>query len=214
MNLMSTYRWHLLFTLAAIGFALTAHREAWHWWRRGCFTAIGIALCGGWATMSHPFETTIGTNRIRLAGLAIAAATCLAVPAALGYRHLLDKEPLPNTLRWFALAALMIGAVEELLWRGWLQGNLSKALPAGVAIVLAAGAHTAYKTALFVFPPSGEAVRPAAALALIAGLTLTAGMLLGIVRQWQGTVLGPMGFHMLFDLLVYGEAASAPWWVI
>jgi membrane protease YdiL (CAAX protease family) len=214
MRKIPTYRWQLLFSFAIIGFALTAHREAWQWWRWGFLAMTGIGLCGGWAAMDDPLETIFGKNRQPHIGWRIVMVACLAIPATMGYRRLLLWDSLPASLHWFALPAMAIGAIEEVVWRGWLQGSLSKTLPPAIAIVIATGLHAFYKTALFIFPPSCEAIRSPSALAFIAGWTFGIGVLLGIVRLRQGTIAAPVGFHMLFDLLVYGHLNNTPWWVL
>ena len=80
-------------------------------------------------------------------------------------------------------------------------------------VLAAAGSHAAYKTALFVFPPDGIARQTPGAIVVIAGVTFGFGAVLGLVRLRQGTIAAPVAFHVLFDLLVYGQYASAPWWV-
>jgi membrane protease YdiL (CAAX protease family) len=214
MSRISAYRWQLLFSFAVVGFALTAHREAWLGWRWGFLAAAGIGLCGGWTVLDDPLSTIFGEKRRPRRRWWIAAVTCLAIPAAIGYRRQLFFEALPSALSWFALPAMAIGAIEEIVWRGWLQGSLAKSLPPAGAISIAALLHAAYKTALFVFPPTGAAVRSPGSLLLIGGLTFGVGALLGCIRHREGTIAGPMGFHILFDLLVYGQMEKAPWWVM
>ena len=80
-------------------------------------------------------------------------------------------------------------------------------------MLAAAGSHAAYKTALFVFPPDGAARQTPGSLLLMAGVTFGFGAALGLLRLRQGTIAAPVAFHTLFDLLVYGQYASAPWWV-
>jgi membrane protease YdiL (CAAX protease family) len=108
----------------------------------------------------------------------------------------------------FVLTAMAIGAAEELLFRGFIQGRLA---PLGwwAAIALAASAHTAYKVALFTFPPDGVSVR----LGILAFFTFVAGLLLGLLRHRSGSVLPAMASHMTFDILVYGDWGTAPWWI-
>jgi membrane protease YdiL (CAAX protease family) len=202
--------WTLLFAAATVGFALTAHRDAWRW----AFLALaGVGLCGGWIIANDPIGTTFGRSRGKRLGWWIVAAAALAVLAAVAYRRLLGEGCFPTSLGWFAVVAMCIGATEELLWRGWIQGTLAKTLGSTVAVLAAAGSHAAYKTALFALPPDGVARQSATALLFIAGVTFGFGAVLGLLRVRQGTIAAPVAFHILFDLLVYGQYAAAPWWV-
>ncbi len=205
--------WTLLFAAAAVGFALTAHRNVWMAWRWAFLALAGVGICGGWVADDDPIGTIFGRPRGNRLDRWIAAALGLAVLAAVAYRRLLGEEWFPASLHWFAVAAMAIGATEELLWRGWMQGALTKSLGSPAAVLAAAGAHAAYKTALFLFPPDGIARQSSGALLFLAGATFGFGAILGLIRLRQGTIAGPMAFHMLFDLLVYGQCASAPWWV-
>jgi membrane protease YdiL (CAAX protease family) len=123
---------------------------------------------------------------------------------------------LPSSLHWFALTAVAIGVTEEVIWRGWMQGALAATgrLTGYWATVIAAAAHAAYKTAVFVFPPEGVPRQSLGALLTIAGLTFAFGTGLGLIRLRQGTIAAPIAFHAIFDLLVYGQCANAPWWVV
>jgi hypothetical protein len=74
---------------------------------------------------------------------------------------------------------------------------------------LAAGAHTAYKTALFVWPPGYMEVD----YGFLVTWTLVGGAAFGALRAACGTVWPAVAAHMAFDLVAYGDAAEAPWWV-
>jgi hypothetical protein len=37
--------------------------------------------------------------------------------------------------------------------------------------------------------------------------------MLGLMRHFSGSVLPAVTAHVLFDILVYGDWAQAPWWV-
>ena len=234
------YFWTLLFAAAAVGFALTAHREAWAAWRWMFLALAGVGICGGWVAAEDPIGTIFGRPRGNRLGGWIVAAVGLAILAAAAYRWQLGEECFPSSLHWFAVAAMSIGGTEELLWRGWMQGALSKTLACRsgadipvcreesatlgrqeclphraclVAVLAAAGSHAAYKTALFVFPPDGVGRQSVGALLFIAVVTFGFGAVLGLMRVRQGTIAAPLAFHVFFDLLVYGQYAAAPWWV-
>jgi membrane protease YdiL (CAAX protease family) len=206
--------WTALFTIATVGFALTAHRESWTAWRWLFLALAGIALCGGWVILKNLIATVFGTPQRNRLIWWIATAVALAVTGSVAYRRLLYEDYFPSSLHWFVLAAMGIGVTEELLWRGWIQGVLTKALEPLTAVLAAAASHTAYKTALFIFPPGGIDRQSPGALLTIAGLTFGFGTVLGLFRLRQGTIAAPIVFHAAFDLLVYGQCETAPWWVL
>jgi membrane protease YdiL (CAAX protease family) len=108
----------------------------------------------------------------------------------------------------FVIVACLIGATEELIFRGWLLGK-ARAFGWPAAVVIAAVAHTAYKTALFVWP----AVPVAVDLAGVACWTLAGGVVLGLLRACSGSLLPPLMAHAAFDFVVYRNVVHAPWWV-
>jgi membrane protease YdiL (CAAX protease family) len=239
--------WTLLFAAASVGFALTAHREAWTAWRWAFLASAAIGICGGWVAAEDPVGTIFGRSRGNRIRGRFVAAIGLAIVAATAYRWQLGEECFPASFHRFAIVAMAIGATEELLWRGWMQGafaetfdrvpllrrssaecgslpstacrqalahdNETSGLVSFAAVLLAAGSHAAYKTALFVFPPDGVTRQSQGALLFIAGVTFGFGVVLGWMRVRQGTIAAPLAFHVLFDLLVYGQYATAPWWV-
>ena len=138
--------------------------------------------------------------------------TLVALGVAVGFGFLLrgyrDQPLILTGLGSFLLVGAAIGATEELLFRGFIQGRMVR-LGAPAAIVLAALAHTSYKTALFALPPEGVAVN----LSVLAFFTFLVGAILGLTRHKTGSVIPALSGHMLFDILVYGDWAQAPWWV-
>ena len=139
---------------------------------------------------------------------------CLALGCAFGialgllFRFYNDLPLFPKAMGRFVIVAVGIGATEEILFRGYIQGRL-QGLGWFLAPILAAAAHTMYKLALFVSPPAGVVVD----YPLLAVGTLVAGIVFGGLREWSGSVLPPLAGHVLFDIVVYGERAHAPWWV-
>jgi membrane protease YdiL (CAAX protease family) len=132
----------------------------------------------------------------------------LGTGLALLLRFTSDRPLLLAGLEPFVLVAAAIGAAEELLFRGFVQGRLGR-LGWPAAVLLAALAHAAYKTTLFAFPPEGFAIH----YSTLALLTFVCGAALGLTRQLSGSVLPALFAHVLFDILVYGDWAGAPWWV-
>lgn len=124
------------------------------------------------------------------------------------YRFRIGTTPVPADLSWFCAVAAAIGAAEELCYRGFVQGALMKWGP-WAAIFLAAGAHAVYKSSLFLLPASGHGAIPWWLL----GCTAVVGSLLGMLRLHAGGVMVPAAFHVIFDIVVYGDRTVSPWWV-
>jgi membrane protease YdiL (CAAX protease family) len=125
------------------------------------------------------------------------------------HRHGLGMVLWPaNGVEIFAVMACLIGAAEELLYRGWLLGR-ARALGWPAAVVIAAVAHAAYKTALFALPTGSTTI----GLTGIMLWTAVGGIVLGLLRVCSESVIPAMFAHAAFDFVVYGALVDAPWWV-
>ena len=111
-------------------------------------------------------------------------------------------------LTGFALVSASIGTTEEVLFRGYIQGRLTRS-GAIAAVTIAALLHTAYKTALFVWTPFPMEFN----MPVFSAFTLAGGLGMGVLRQAAGNVYAPIAAHATFDILVYGDLCVAPWWV-
>ncbi len=138
-----------------------------------------------------------------------AGAAVLGCLLGVWYRWGTDQPAMLTGLQPFAAVAALIGSMEELVYRGYVQGRL-KALGAVAAPLLAAALHTAYKVSLFAFPPHPD---DRVDLMALAALTFVFGALAGLLRERSGTVWPCLAVHVAFDLLVYGDGATVPWWV-
>ncbi len=132
----------------------------------------------------------------------------LGVGLALLFRHTSHQPLLLTDIQPFVFTAMAIGAAEELLFRGFIQGRFAR-LGWPAAVLLATLAHTAYKSALFAFPQEAWVTR----FFIVAFFTFLVGSMLGLMRHFSGSVLPAVTAHVLFDILVYGDWAQAPWWV-
>jgi membrane protease YdiL (CAAX protease family) len=132
----------------------------------------------------------------------------LGLLLGLSYRGAYRLSLVPDALAPFVVPAALIGATEELVFRGYIQGRIRSSgflrAPAFAAL-----GHAAYKSALFVFSPDGVEID----LPLLASLTFIAGLALGLLRQLSGSVFSPLAAHVLFDVLAYGDRSEAPWWI-
>lgn len=125
------------------------------------------------------------------------------------YRRFCGQAFFPESLRWFFPVACLIGATEEWLYRGVVQGVLRQKVSVIGAVLLAAFFHTVYKSALFTTWPLPVDVD----LNFLALSTFIGGLVLGSLREFSGSVFPPIAAHALFDLIVYGDYVQAPWWV-
>jgi membrane protease YdiL (CAAX protease family) len=123
-------------------------------------------------------------------------------------RYLEGMPLLPVSLGWFVLVSMLIGATEEFMFRGVILGEASRWHPTG-AVFLSALCFAAYKAMLFVHPERFNTTDPW----MMFYLTLPAGILLGYARKSSGSIWPPILAHMLFDLILYGDALKTPWWV-
>ena len=147
------------------------------------------------------FSTTILVFMVAGAGIGAGAGAW--------HRYALDLPLLPAAdIQPFVIVACLIGAAEELLYRGWLLGQARRfGWPA--AVTIAALAHAAYKTALFAWPAAPAPVD----LWPMLWLTTVGGLVLGALRVWSGSLVPAIAAHAAFDFVVYGAVAGAPWWV-
>lgn len=115
---------------------------------------------------------------------------------------------LPATLTLVALIASLTGAVEELLFRGYIQGSLNP-VNRIFALVYAAFTHTAYK--LLVIYSLGRPME--FDFLFLARWTLLGGLAFGALRLLSRSVYPPLFAHAVFDILVYGASLTLPFWV-
>jgi membrane protease YdiL (CAAX protease family) len=140
--------------------------------------------------------------------LVLILALVLALLLGLLARNAEGLHLIPSGMEWFVLVSMAIGATEELMFRGLIQGEAARWNPSG-AVWLSALLFAAYKTAIFVWPDASQFNIP---LNLFA-FTFPAGLLLGYLRKRTGSILPGMIAHMLFDLILYADSPNAPWWV-
>lgn len=102
----------------------------------------------------------------------------------------------------------MIGATEELIFRGYIQFR-SREFGVIISILIAAITHTVYKYVLFSSLSAIEVVN----LGFLIFWTMVVGLILGIMKELSGSCWVPIIFHVVFDILVYGDGAIETWWV-
>jgi len=171
--------------------------------------AIGLSLAGAPSACTLLGIARPSANASAKALLMIAAGLLAGGGLAVVYRLYVGlAAAAAGGIEAFVLLACLIGAAEEVVYRGYVQGRLS-GLGWPAAVVLAAVAHAAYKTALFALPATPYEVN----YLFLAAWTLLGGIAFGMLRQFSGSLAPPVAAHAAFDLVVYGAMAEAPWWV-
>lgn len=114
----------------------------------------------------------------------------------------------PKSYSHFAAIAILIGATEELIFRGWLQSILTIKFNY-FSIPLSSLAHSIFKILIFVSP----VVRYEIDLQQLLIYTFIGGIVLGFFRFWSGSIWPALTAHVLFDFILYGDVTVWPWWV-
>lgn len=124
------------------------------------------------------------------------------------YRWHLDISLFPGSIHYFVIIAAVIGAVEELVFRGFLQEQ-TKIISGPFSVLFSTISHTGYKCCLFLAPAATATID-----ILNLGLwTFLFGLLFGTIRHLSKSILPSLIAHAVFDILVYAEFVKAPWWV-
>jgi membrane protease YdiL (CAAX protease family) len=124
------------------------------------------------------------------------------------YRWHLNAPLFPVSLLPFAFVAALIGSMEELVFRGFIQEQVRN-VNGLFSIFFGAFSHTGYKCCLFLAP----VISPGIDIGFLAVWTFGAGILSGTIRHFSKSVWPSVIAHALFDILVYGESVHPPWWV-
>jgi membrane protease YdiL (CAAX protease family) len=124
------------------------------------------------------------------------------------YRWHLDISLFPKSLHLFVIVAALIGCVEELVFRGFIQEYV-KSINGPFSILFSTLSHTGYKCCLFL----SSLITVNIDVGFLALWTFIGGILFGTIRHLSKSLLPSLTAHVLFDILVYAEFVSAPWWV-
>jgi membrane protease YdiL (CAAX protease family) len=196
-------------------------------------SVLGILLFAGFIHQTFPL-LLIAVGGLALAGAAIAysirgqavveafalkrvdhkvflySLLAIAIGALLGMltRNTFDISLFPVRITAVALVAPLVGAAEELIFRGYIQGKLQ---PIGriFSVVYASAVHTSYKL-LVILTLSVPLQFDFFFLVL---WTFLGGLLFGILRELSRSTLPPMIAHAVFDVVLYGGLATVPVWV-
>jgi membrane protease YdiL (CAAX protease family) len=134
----------------------------------------------------------------------ITAGTGLAV----FYRWYQDLNLFPDDFHLFVITAALIGCMEEMVFRGFLQGFVER-INAPLSVLFSTLSHTGYKCCLFLSP----AITGNVDVWFLAIWTFGAGLLFGTIRYYSKSLLPALSAHALFDIIAYAGFTHAPWWV-
>jgi len=136
--------------------------------------------------------------------LCITAGIAMGVHSNLGHH----KPVIPTVLTSTAFIVATIGIGEELVFRGFIQGALSKTSQ-WLGIFAVSGSHAVYKVlVLWSFT-----INLGIDLLDLALYTFVVGILAGWVRRISGNIIPSAFGHMCFDIVVYGSLSAIPVWV-
>jgi membrane protease YdiL (CAAX protease family) len=155
------------------------------------------------------FKSLFGFNRMSAATFFyLFVAIVFGVLIAVVYRNHQHNYILPDRLTYFAVIAMLIGSMEELVFRGFLQGY-TRNINVIFSVLFATIAHTAYKGSFFLAHQSDYQMD----IMFLMEWTMLAGIVFGIIREYSNNIIPPIAGHAVFDLLVYGDSIGVPWWI-
>ena len=168
-------------------------------------TAVAI----GYSTRNMAIPEAFGIGRLnRRILLYTIPAICLGILLGILCRNRFEMTLVPAGFTGVAFVAPLVGAAEELVFRGYIQGHLR---PVGkmLSIVTASSVHTCYK--LLVILSLGLPLQFDFFFLIL--WTFLGGLLFGILRELSRSSIPPLIAHAIFDIVLYGTLATAPIWV-
>jgi hypothetical protein len=118
------------------------------------------------------------------------------------------RIPISDSIQTFAAVAALIGIFEEVVFRGFIQGRL-KEVNVVFSILFGSFSHTVYKCCLFLSPVMPGKID----IFFLTFWTFCCGLLFGLLKHFSKSTIPPALAHAVFDILVYGQCLTAPWWV-
>jgi membrane protease YdiL (CAAX protease family) len=137
----------------------------------------------------------------------LTAVVC-GILLAIFYRWFLGISMFPDSIHPFVIIAALTGAIEELVFRGYLQEQV-RSINGMFSILFSTISHTGYKCCLFMVPAAAAGID----IPNLAFWTFLFGILFGTIKHLSKSIVPPLLAHTLFDILVYAEFIKAPWWV-
>ena len=169
----------------------------------------GSALMLGYSTRNASLLQVIGLTPVsRRILIYMIPAMLLGIGLAWLTRSTFDLSPLPTSVSRFVFIAPLIGAAEELIFRGYIQGSLRQ-ISRSFSIIYASTVHTCYKLLVIL----SLTVPLQFDLFFLVMWTFIGGLAFGALREGSRSSIPPVIAHALFDIILYGGYALAPVWV-
>jgi membrane protease YdiL (CAAX protease family) len=173
------------------------------------FGLAGAAVLTGYLTRRTPILVSLGLLRPdRKTLFYMVLAILIGLSLGILTRYSFELSLLPAAFGSLALLSPSIGIMEELVFRGFLQGHL-RPLGRIPSVLSASLAHTGYKLLLISSLPGPFQFH----LLSLVIWTFLGGTLFGIIRERSGSSIPPATAHALFDIILYGGMSAAPPWV-
>jgi membrane protease YdiL (CAAX protease family) len=170
---------------------------------------VATALVIGFSTRRLSIWEAFGIKRLnRKVILYTLPAIAIGVILGILTRTRFELTLIPSGLTGVAFVAPLVGVMEELVFRGYIQGHLR---PIGkiFSIIIASAFHTSYKLLVILT----LAIPLQFDFFLLIFWTFVAGLLSGTLRELSESTIPPAIAHAIFDIVLYGGLASAPVWV-
>jgi len=190
-------------------FGMFIHADSW--WRIISFAGLALVAVvvslsvGDFRSLLLVFGLVQFTRKVIYFSV---AGIIFGVLLGLVYNFIKADSLLPAILTKFALIAPLIGIMEELVFRGFVQSRYASA-GAFASVFIAASGHTLYKYLVIkTVPVDLNTYIPSLVI-----LTFLVGVVFGMMRKVSKSVIPPALAHALFDIIVYGGASLAPVWI-
>ena len=181
-------------------------------WPSRTLAVVGLLLAAGWIGFSSGDQSllhALGLTRPgRRAIYWTIPAVFLGSLLAILTRNRFEISLLPHTIGIMVLVAPCIGAMEEVVFRGYIQGSL-RLRGRALSILATALAHTGYKLLVILTLPGPGRFDPL----FLGTWTFLGGTAFGITRDFSKSTIPPLTAHVIFDILLYGGLSTAPAWV-
>jgi membrane protease YdiL (CAAX protease family) len=195
-------------TACVLIFAIFIHHP-WPWRAISFASLAGSALMVSYSLRNDSILESVGLTPFSPRTLLyIVAAIPLGIAFGWLTRWSFDLTPLPRSIARFGYIAPLIGAMEELVFRGYIQGHLR---PVGrfTSITIAASVHTCYKLLIIL----SLSIPLQFDIFFLVFWTFAGGTVFGILRAGARNSVPPMVAHAVFDIVLYGNYPAAPVWV-
>ena len=170
---------------------------------------VGTAVVIGFSTRNMAILEAFGLKLLnRKALLYVLPAIVLGLIMGILTRNRFELTLIPAGFTGVAFVAPLIGATEEVVFRGYFQGQL-RLIGKSFSILTTSALHSSYKLLLILT----LAVPLQFDFFFLLFWTFIGGCLFGILRELSRSTIPPVIAHAAFDIILYGGLASAPVWV-